>query len=331
MTIRWGFIGISGFARLKPLTGIIQSSGSLLTSVVTRSGSVEFTRDHPEVEVWSDVDDFLRRAKVDAVYIATPVDTHFDLGQRAMEAGKHVLLEKPMTLNIKEAELLRDFAEKSNLRLGVGFMRRHHPAHIWMKKKVDEGTLGKIVLAKVQTLLESPPQEDAWRWDPGKGIGGAFADVGSHNIEQLEHVLGRITKVNGVASGAVYNSTAEDTAVAVTTHANGAIGIVEGSFAVPHRHNVFELYGTKGTLMASDSIGPFSEAEVELLGPSGSESAHFTGGDITQFAAQFDDFSQAIKEGCNPAVDAETGVRNLKQIFAVYESAKNNGKAIELD
>lgn len=232
-----------------------------------------------------------------------------------------MLVEKPMALNVRECNQMITACEKNKVKLQVGYMRRFHPHHAKIKQIIDSGKLGRIVEARVQTHLWYPKHEGSWRQNPARGGGGAFMDVGSHCLELIEFFLGRIKWVQGFAENVVFDYEVEDLSLAIVGFDSKAVGIIDASFAIPHRQNVIEVYGTKGTLIAQRTAGPFADPELVLIDDRGTK-AIAVRAKKEQFEAQFEHFSDAILHDKKPDIDGQAGLRNLKQILAVYKSAR---------
>jgi predicted dehydrogenase len=249
------------------------------------------------------------------------VHLHHDHTVLAAAAGKHVLVEKPMALTPRQCRQMMTSCRRGKVKLQVGYMRRFHPYHAKIKEIIGRGTLGKIVEARIQTHLWYPPMEGAWRQDPRHGGGGAFIDLGSHCLELLEFFLGEIVWVQGFTDNVAFHYGVEDLSMAIVKFRCGATGIVDASFAIPYRENVLEIYGTKGTLSAKRTAGPFADPELVLLDDNGATTVAIAE-TKDQYQAEFEHFARAILEGAEPAIDGKAGLRNLKQILAVYESAR---------
>lgn len=323
--IRLGIIGATGFASKRPMPGLRLAKNCVLGGIHGRPGREELLQQLAEEykvpNVYTDVDQLLADPQIDAVYIATPVDLHKWHTIAAAKAGKHVLVEKPMAMNVRECNHMLAVCEKHMVKLQVGYMRRFHPHHAKIKQTIDRGKLGEIVEARIQTHLWYPKQKGSWRQEPSRGGGGAFMDVGSHCLELLEFFLGRIKWIQGFAENVAFDYKVEDSSLAIVKFGSKAIGIIDVSFAIPHRENTIEIYGTKGTLLARRTAGPFTDPELTLLDDRGTRQIAVRS-KKDQFQAQFEHFADAILNDKQPEVDGRTGLRNLKQILAVYKSAK---------
>lgn len=146
-------------------------------------------------------------------------------------------------------------------------------------------------------------------------------DVGSHCLELVEFFLGGIKWVQGFAENAVFDYELEDLSLAVVGFGSKAVGIIDASFAIPHTQNVIEIYGTRGTLLARRTAGPFTDPELMLIDDRGTRKIAVRS-KKDQFQAQFEHFADAILNDRQPEVDGRAGLRNLKQILAVYKSAR---------
>ena len=153
------------------------------------------------------------------------------------------------------------------------------------------------------------------------GGGGAFIVIGSHCLELLEWLLGKIKWVQGFTENVVFDYQVDDFSLAILKFDSKAIGIIDASFAVPHRQNALEIYGTKGTLLAQRTAGPFTDPELVLVDDRGTTTIAVRS-KKDQFQAEFEHFADAILGNTQPEVDGRAGLRNLKQILAVYRSAK---------
>jgi len=131
----WGKNLVRNFYELGHLFGICDNNELLAQG---------FSEKYPEVTFTTDYESVLSDNAVDAVVIATPAATHFGIVKRALSAGKHVMVEKPLALSVKEGEVLVDLAERSHLILMVGHILQYHPAVLKLKEIIDEGVLGKI-------------------------------------------------------------------------------------------------------------------------------------------------------------------------------------------
>ncbi|MGF1627192.1 MAG: Gfo/Idh/MocA family protein [Alphaproteobacteria bacterium] len=258
-TIRWGIIGCGDVCEVKSGPGLYKARDSALVAVMRRDGAkaADFARRHGVARSYDDADALIGDRDVDAVYVATPPDSHKDYTLRAAAAGKHVLVEKPMALSVAECEAMVAGCRDAGVNLYVAYYRRALPRFEALRRLVQDGTLGSIRLVLVRHLW-SPEQVpgSAWRVDPAINGGGIFVDTQSHTLDWLDHVFGPPRRVSGAALNQSGRSAAEDAVGAVLTYP----GDVLASFACAYAADSFEDSVT--------IIGDRGRARMGFLGPS---------------------------------------------------------------
>jgi predicted dehydrogenase len=276
--------------------------------------------------------------EIEAVYIASPHHLHHRQVILAAEHRKHVLCEKPMAIGLKEAEEMIEACEKWGVKLGVDYNMRLHVYNQKAKELVAEGLLGQIVMGRAQLTCWYPPIPGAWRQDIKGSHGGSLIDMGSHCIDLLEYIMGsRITAVTGFQGTITHSYNVEDTSTILLQFENGAHGIVDNYFNVPDEaaKNFLEIYGTKGSILASGTIGQAPSGDMTsilIAEERGYEASQRRGeGERAQiqryelepqltYGTMIRLFAEAIEQDKAPPVPAEVGYRNLKIVLAAYEA-----------
>ena len=327
--IRWGVIGAGGFADKKPIPALCKAHDCQLRALMVRhlDRAKKLAEKHGASKYYDNVDALLDDSDVEAVYIVTPLHLHKEHVIKSAEARKHILCEKPMALTVSECQEMIDACAAKDVKMGIGYMRRFHPYHQKVKELIDSDQIGKIIEARIQTHQWYPKTEDAWRQDPELGGGGAFMDTGSHCLELLQFFLGRVESVNAVMCNTVFDYPVEDISVVTLRFKNGAVGIIDTSFAIPYRENLLEVYGTEGTLLAVKTAGPFTDPVLRLLNKDGEKRIDLPVS-IDQYQVQFEQFANCILNDKKPPVDGKDGLENLKAILAIYESARKRKEVI---
>ena len=285
----------------------------------------------------------LLASDIDAVYIATPANVHYQQTVACAKAGKHVLCEKPLGMSVDEATKMIAMCRDAKVQLGTAFMMRFHAQHVAAQKLIRDGRLGRPVYARAQLSCWYPPLAGAWRQDPASGGGGSLIDMGGHCIDLLEMCFGPITKVSCFVGNNVHEYKSEDSAVAMVHFANGAIGTVDTFFCIPDNSskNVLELYGSKGSILARGTIG--QGASGEMIAYLESDAAGYDAGQkrpagtgepiapqpVNTYRAEIEGFSQALIDGVAYNHSAEAGLRSQQVLAACYESARI-GRAVQL-
>jgi len=153
-------------------------------------------RRYPAAQLTSDCKALFADSSLDAVVIATPVWTHFSFAKQALEAGKHVLCEKPLCRTMEEAKAMIQAAKDAKRTLKCGFNHRHHPAIKEAKRLLDGGDLGRPLFARCRYgICGRPDYQDEWRADPAQAAGGQLLEQGTHALDLFRWFLGEPAEV----------------------------------------------------------------------------------------------------------------------------------------
>lgn len=342
--VAWGVIGSGGIALRRTIPeGIVPAANARLVAVY--DVNQEVNRQVAErfgARAASNLDELLA-AGVEAVYVATPVHAHREQVLACARARKHVLCEKPLGLNVAEAEEMVAVCRQAGVLLGTALMMRFHSQHQAALKLIREGRLGRPVYARAQLSCWYPPIPGAWRQDPALGGGGALMDMGGHCLDLLEMFFGPARRLACLTTRAVHGYAVEDGATVLLEFANGALGTVDTFFSIPDEasENVLELYGSLGAILARGTIGQSSRGVMiarlrgEQTGYDAQQERAAAGGveiapePVNMYRAEIEEFSRAVREGRPPAVSGEDGLRNQRLLAACYESART-GKMVEV-
>jgi predicted dehydrogenase len=200
---------------------------------------------------------------VDAVCVATPNYLHCEMTVAACRAGKHVLVEKPLALNLKEADEMIAEAERAGVVLMVQQTQRFFPVHEVAKQIVEVGAIGRILSLRTRWSHAGPEYwspEGKWFFEKAKAGFGALFDLGIHKFDLIRFLTGKeMAEVGAFTATLAKEIEVEDYAVAILRCVDGALGVVEASWASSPLENSIKLYGTKGNLQVGlDSAYPIS-------------------------------------------------------------------------
>lgn len=255
-TIRWGMIGCGDVAEVKSGPGFYKADNSALVAVMRRDGALaaDFARRHGVARWHDDAEAILAAADIDAVYIATPPDSHRDYAVRAAAAGKAVYVEKPMARDAGECRAMIAAARAGGVPLWVGYYRRALPRFLKLKALLADGTIGTV--RHVTVTHRAPPVVATggalpWRVNPAINGGGLFFDVGCHTLDSLDFLLGPIAEARGFAAAQASDSATEDSVVAAFSFASGAQGTGVWSFCADAAFEMTEIVGSAGRLQFS--------------------------------------------------------------------------------
>ncbi len=203
-------------------------------------------------EFYDDFEKFLS-SDFDAVYIASSNQYHFEQVVAAAKAGKHIICEKPLALNSKQAEEMIKVCEERNVKLSVGYVQRFHPLTRKAKEMIENGLIGQPVIINVSQSFDYPPNQN-FRYQKEAG-GGALRDIGTHCIDLLRFFGGEIETIQGFVDNVIYKSEVDDFVTATCKFKEGGYGNFYASFCIGKPLNRIEIVGYKGTIVIENLIG----------------------------------------------------------------------------
>jgi len=335
--IKWGVIGSGGIARRRTIPeGIVHAENAKLISVYdTNSETNNNVANEFHVSAAQSIKEIIN-SEIDAVYVASPVNVHFDQVISCAKGGKHIFCEKPLSMTVDKAEKMIKICKEEGVLLGIGYMMRFQAQHQAALKLIQEGKLGKPVYGRAQLSCWYPPTKGAWRQDPNSGGGGSLMDMGSHCIDLLEMFFGKVKSVSCFINNNVHGYKSEDSAVVSLFFKNGAMGTVDAYFCIPDNSskNIIELYGSKGSILAKGTIGQGSSGEmiayleddktdynaqqVRNVG----EGMVINPTPVNTYRAEIEEFSCAILEKREPRNNAALALQSQKILSACYKSAR---------
>jgi UDP-N-acetyl-2-amino-2-deoxyglucuronate dehydrogenase len=294
------------------------------------------------------LDAMLGRDDVDVVCVCVPSGLHAEVGVRAAKAGMHLVVEKPIDVSLDAADRLLAAAREAGVTMTVVSQHRFDPGLVELKRLIDAGTLGRLLLGEASTkwyrtqgYYDSSPWRGTWAMD-----GGALLNQGIHYADLLLWCLGPAAEVTALCATQAHEIEVEDTALAIVRFASGAVGTLSATTAAyPGFPQRLEVTGTEGTVTVED--GQLVRAELRggpVTGdtvPGGTAPAVDPGSppggaadpaalDAASHAAQIADLLAALDEGREPAVTGASGRETLALIRAVYESSRT-GRPVRTD
>lgn len=214
-TINWGIIGCGDVTEFKSGPAFNKVPNSSLVAVMRRNAgkAADYAKRHQVPKWYSDADELINDADVNAVYIATPPAFHEAYTLAAIKAGKPVYVEKPMSLNYHAAQKMYLAAEEHQVKLVVAHYRREWPLFKKLKKLIA-GSIGNILQVKLVydkpalTTAELADEKIAWRVNPAISGGGLFHDLAPHQLDILYQLFGDAISINGIATNkaGIYNA-----------------------------------------------------------------------------------------------------------------------------
>ena len=271
---------------------------------------------------------------VDAVVVATPHHLLYPATRVALEAGRHVLCEKPLATRVKDAQHLVDIAAERKLVLKTGFNHRHHPAVARAHERLPE--IGRPIFARCRYGHGGRPgYEHEWRGRPELSGGGELLDQGIHAIDLFRWFLGEIATVQGMTMTAVWPvAPLEDNAFAMIETEGGAIASLHASWTQWQNLFTFEVYGEAASLTVEGLGGSYGEERLVVTRrrpgqTPAQEEERFPGPDGS-WAAEWAEFESAIAERREPIGSGADGLAALRAVRAIYRAAAER-RAVRLE
>lgn len=347
--MKFGIIGAGMIGQFHGKAIEAMDGGELHSVFDLRADAAEQLAKQFEAKPFSDIDQFLADDELQVVTVGTPSGAHLDPSLAALRAGKHVICEKPLEVTPERIDLMMDAAEKNGVSLAAVLNRRFHPAMDAFKTAADKGRFGTLTSASAyvkwyrdQAYYDSAAWRGTWALDGG----GALMNQSVHTIDALLYLAGPVVSVQASTACLTHSDIeVEDTAVAIVEFANGARGVIEGSTSNwskdGHPARV-QLCGDRGSVFLADEsfeIWDFmdeapEDTEVHQSMMKGSEAGlgandpkaiNFEG-----HQKNFEEVVNAISENREASVNAVEARKAVTLICAIYESARENGRKVEI-
>lgn len=258
--LKWGVIAAGGIADRRMIPAMKKTPESELIAVMDADSSTakRVAEKYDVPNYYDNVDDLLANEEIEAVYIASPVFCHKEQALKAADAGKHILLEKPIAMNADEAIEIVKYCKKKNVRLATGFMMRFATLHQKMKQMLSEGYIGQLVYMYAHFSCWYPEMEGAWRQYKELSGGGALMDMGMHLVDLTQYITGsNITQVAAMNETIKFSYEVEDSSSLLAKFDNGMIGSLNANFNIPDSAARWEIsfFGTEGRIIGDTTIG----------------------------------------------------------------------------
>jgi predicted dehydrogenase len=334
--IRFGLIGC-GRVSPRHVQSIAELPDARLIAVcdVIASRAERCAKEHNAV-AYTDYRRMLERNDIDVISICTPSGMHAPMTIEALQAGKHVICEKPMALNLRDADQMIATAKSTGKKLCIVLQNRYNPPMRDLRRVVDENRLGKILLGNATVRWYRPQEyyEDGWHgtWSMD---GGALMNQSIHHIDALQWLMGEVESVFAYTATLAHKMQAEDIGVATLRFTSGALGVVEGS-TVTYPENLegsVALFGERGSVKVGGTalnrkvfwkIAGEVEHERELLTRDQVDPPSVYG---FSHKAVIADLLAALQENRAPRTDGHAARKSVALVLAMYESART-GKPV---
>ncbi len=295
---------------------------------------------------YHDLDAMLADPAVQVVTVATPSGAHMEPAVKAAQAGKHVIVEKPLEITLDRCDRIIDACRRAGVVLSTIFPSRFHDSSRRLKRAVDQGRFGRLVLGDAYVKWFRPQSyydSGAWRGTWELDGGGALMNQAIHSVDLLAWLMGPVVEIRGQFGLLAHQRIdVEDVALATLRFANGALGVIEASTAVfPGYLKRIELHGSQGSAaMEEEDLvkWDFAVARPKDAAIRAKMDGRVSGGGGAAdpkaighhgHARQFQDVVQAIRRGVSPSIDGHEGRRAVEIILGIYKAAES-GRSVTL-
>jgi UDP-N-acetyl-2-amino-2-deoxyglucuronate dehydrogenase len=345
-TLGFGIIGLGNISEMHAKAIQAMEGCKLVSGLARREESAKAFADTFGCKGYTDFDAFLADDELDIVTIATPSGLHLEGAIAAAKAKKHLIIEKPLEITKERAQQIIDVCEENGVKLMGIFPSRFQEAPRMVKKAIDEGRFGRIVMADAQIKwFRSQAYYDsgAWRGTWELDGGGALMNQGIHAIDLMQWFAGDVEEVFAFADTLTHERIeVEDTAVAVLRFKHGGLGVIEGTTsAYPGFLKRVEILGSKGSVVIEEeSIIKWEfedeRPEDEEIRATFLDSTATGGGAADPMAIGFhghkrlfESFVNSLRTNTAVEIDGPSSLKAVEIIQAIYQSAQS-GKKVSL-
>lgn len=322
--IKWLLVGAGDIAHKRVAPALSASSGSELVGVcdLHLSSAGELARQYGAEYIYDDLDLALENDRFDAVYLATPVHLHVDQALLALDAGKHVLIEKPLCIDVTEGRRLEERVAQAGRTVGCAYFRRLFPAYSLAKNMLYCQEFGRILLGRMTYHSWFQPEPDNpkyWRVVRELSGGGPLSDMGSHMLDVLVGLLGMPASVYARYSNLMTDWDVEDTASLVLNMPDGAQVTASFSWCSRTWQHEFELVGSEARVLFS----PYDSGTVIRTVGRQAETLHLPpAANVHQ--PLIEDFIRAVQEQRDPVCPVSEALKTNLLLDAIYTSSQQN-------
>lgn len=315
--IKWGIIGCGNVTELKSGPAFSKVKNSVLVAVMRRDAekAKDYANRHQVAKWYNDATELINDKDVNAIYIATPPSSHELYALAAIQAGKPVYVEKPMTLNYSSAIKMMNAAKEANIKLSIAHYRRGQPYFNKIKQLIDDKIIGEVRFANLsfyKTILskeELALPGNQWRVDAAVSGGGLFHDLAPHQLDLMYYFFGDAAYAKGISTNQTHIYNADDIVTGNILFKNGIVFNGVWSFNVGEENGKdnCEIIGSEGSI----NFSVFNEQKIFLNKKGTTEEISFTPPRHVQEPMIEKVVEYFLDEGPNPC-SAEDGLKVMK-------------------
>ena len=319
-------VGVVGLGRLGNLyaryfLGQVSNANLVAVSDILEPVAEAFASDHNIAKCYRDYHDLVNDRDVDAVVIVTPTSSHKEVAIAALEAGKPVFCEKPLSISMDDSLVIQQAIARTGVFFHLGFMRRFDKGYAAAKRKIDDGVIGTPIVFK--STSRDPFRPSLEYLDP-QHSGGLLTDCGIHDMDLARWLVGEVASVYSIGDVLAYPEMKPvgdvDNAIASLTFESGALGVIDVSRSGIYGYDIkTEILGTKGTLQ----VGYLRETPLYVLTKDGvthDTVPYFMERFGPSYVEQLQNFVDHVVQDKPPAITCDDGIAALRISLAATQS-----------
>lgn len=314
--LKWGVAGLGRFSETAILPALQKIRKAKIQALYSKSS--ERTRQLSErfsvPFCFTDYAEFLR-SDIDAVYVGSANADHYQQVLMAARAGKHILCDKPMALDAKQAEEMVAVCKENNVFLAVNYVYRFHPLIQKAKELIAKQTIGKLISIDAHFNVNFTPN-DNFRFTKALSGGGALRDIGTHMIDVLRFLNGELIPLYGCIDNIVYKSEVDDFATGLFRFESGGYGYVNVSFNVAKASNRIEILGHHGNIII-DNLVAYRLSSAKMMIQIEGEAKKAFRKRTNKLFNLLKSVNNSFLNGEEPLVTGEDGLVNMKLMEAL--------------
>jgi len=318
--IRWGILSAANIGVKRVGPAIHASSNGRLVAVASRNPerAAELFAFTPDTLIYDNYETLIQDPEIEALYIPLPNSLHAEWTIKALQAGKHVLCEKPLAITAEQGLTMVQTARDTGMLLMEAFMYRFHPQTVWALEQVAAGRIGQVKVVRASFSFNVGSRSHDIRLQAALA-GGSLLDVGCYPVNFCRAVYGRTPAAVGARVFVPNNGEVEQAATAVLDFDDGCFGLIDANFRLPTRQGA-EIIGEAGTITIPLPFTP-GHIETTVMVAIEGQTIHQRFAPIDQYRLEVEHFANAIRYGHQPPLSLEETIENLATIEAIYQSA----------
>lgn len=321
--VGWGIVGTGRIAETELVPAIEQDEWSELVAVASRdrARAQAFADKHRAKHGYGDYEEMLRDPEVECVVIATPNAFHSEQAIAAARAGKHILCDKPFTINTADARRVLEACDEVGVTIGINFQSRYFSAFQETRRAIASGAIGAVMLIQLEMGSGHTPLS-SWRADPALAGLGTIYNIGVHGYDLLRYLLdAEVTEATAVTN-AEPDSPLETLALAILRFDNGTLAYVNANQVVPDHQPDMAVYGTRGRVTGRGITRPnLSGGELRVRVDGEDSVTRHDNHDA--YGRVISGFAAALRGGGAPAATGVDGLRSVELTEALAASARS--------